>query len=1441
MPQAIPVIVGAIAGAAGATAVVVAAVEIAAALAVGFYEQDQAKKKARDNYNKSLQDRVFTLRSGVAARDYVCGTVRKGGALQYADSIGLNKTAFDSVVALANNTCEALAYYMGDEYIPLGAFPGAKFGHQEYLDVVESFTVNGPSAVIPLAQTPAFGTTQINGAFIRNTPSSSLSAVYGPGNQVTVSGLPNQNNIEVTLHYKVVTGDKLRVQFKNGLASQTSTSWGAGYISSLWDDGAHRLRGIAHMRSLMIWDDNIWTSGAPQTSAVLKGGPVDGYPFYDPRTGTNPTYTTNPAIWWGYWRTLPRSLGGMGVPSDWIDWQSVSIAANICDENIIVRSLYSDTVFDTVKRYECHTVLSTDATAAENEQIILSAMAGRRTFTGGKFRVVSGAFRPAALTITDAHVIGTKPITVVTSDPTTIPPNVVTARFADAAKNWIESEPSPVKNQAYIDADKHEEPFDISLPATTDARQANYLMGIELERHRPSFSVTMTIDGIGEDLCVFDTVLLSLVNRSAYTGKTFEITGIVDNWDGTFDATFSEIRATTFALDPVKFTPTNPTPTPDLSYLWNIPALTGFTVIAQTPTLLPDGTSIARILLSWDPPPGDYIQRGGHIEIRYRRSGSEWISGGDLPGDSTSTTITAAIVDSDAYQFQARAVSAIGAAGPWADSWQQITGTGLPAGQFIRLRATSTVFHVPASGSGVVSPSTITLNVDRQGGLISPSVWSTTPAVTLTGTADQRVLAYADMSANTVRVDVQITENGSLYVDSLTIAKLTDGAQAPDYIPDLTAPPTPTGFAVTAALLHTILTWDAPTYTVGHGPASTEVYGVKVPSGGPQPTFSPTLLVGGTPATIFSHQVGTGEKWAYWIKHKSKDGGLSAAPAGGTNGTQATTGKIGDTDLGPLIIQAGELASGAVTATSLAAGIIDATKFASSIEPVTNVTSVPTSKITNSIFNTTDRKLYIWNGSAYVLPAADSSGSIGPGAITTTMIAPGAITTPKIFAGAVTANELAANSVTAGKIFTNAVTAGTIAAGAVNTAALAAGAVTTAKLLVTGQGAALNDDPGTADIGAWNSGNLVIANVSDGIVGTTSLRSVTGFTQPVSRYFSLDPAKTYRVRCYARSAGAGGVFYLLVSLLDSAGSLINGDGSFWYYPAGNVTLTAAWAPFIGQFGAGTAKPFPSNARTMAVGALLNYPSGAGYMEVQDLRIEEAIPGSLIVDGAITATKISAGAIAVGSAAIQNGAIVNAMIANAAIDDAKIANLSAAKLTAGTIDVARIAAGTLTADKIGVLGTANLADAVITNAKIANLQVDNAKIANLAIGTTKIIDNAVTGAGSVSQGSPINVTNTNTAIVSLGYASVGGTISLQSKVNIQNPNFVQTGVNVTLLVDGSVVDSEQVTLSAGESHRFTCFTIVSIGAGSHTFAIQASPSGTAVTATAGAVYALEFKK
>jgi hypothetical protein len=133
-----------------------------------------------------------------------------------------------------------------------------------------------------------------------------------------------------------------------------------------------------------------------------------------------------------------------------------------------------------------------------------------------------------------------------------------------------------------------------------------------------------------------------------------------------------------------------------------------------------------------------------------------------------------------------------------------------------------------------------------------------------------------------------------------------------------------------------------------------------------------------------------------------------------------------------------------VTSDGIVEGAIDVAKFALGIEPVTIVSSVPGSKSTETIFNTSDGKLYRWNGSFYIATVSTSDLS---GSITTTQISNDAITTPKIAANAVTASEIASNTITANQIASNTITAGQIAAGAITATELAADSVSVAKLV----------------------------------------------------------------------------------------------------------------------------------------------------------------------------------------------------------------------------------------------------------------------------------------------------------------------------------------------------------------------------------------------------------
>src|SRR5262249_5620682 len=142
-----------------------------------------------------------------------------------------------------------------------------------------------------------------------------LNLVSVHGNTVIFNGLTPGAAKTVDVNYKTSTGQKLQAIFKNGDPDQENTNF-ASILNPAWDDGLHRLRGVTYIRTLMLWDESIYSTGPPPISAVLKGGWVDGHPFYDPRDGSNPTYTDNPAILAAWWMTMPRYLGGMGIPDD---------------------------------------------------------------------------------------------------------------------------------------------------------------------------------------------------------------------------------------------------------------------------------------------------------------------------------------------------------------------------------------------------------------------------------------------------------------------------------------------------------------------------------------------------------------------------------------------------------------------------------------------------------------------------------------------------------------------------------------------------------------------------------------------------------------------------------------------------------------------------------------------------------------------------------------------------------------------------------------------------------------------------------------------------------------------------------------------------------------------------------------------------------------------
>jgi predicted phage tail protein len=411
---------------------------------------------------------------------------------------------------------------------------------------------------------------------------------------------------------------------------------------------------------------------------------------------------------------------------------------------------------------------------------------------------------------------------------------------------------------------------------------------------------------------------------------------------------------------------------------------------------------------------------------------------------------------------------------------------------------------------------------------------------------------------------------------------------------------------------------------------------------------------------------------------------------------------IGVNELAAGAVTTGKLAAGAVTTLTLATGAVTTNELAAD--------AVTANKILAGAIVAGKVAADAISGSN-IAAGSIISGHITAGAVTTAKLDALAVTTAKIAALAVTANEIAADAITAGKIAAGAVVAGKIAANAVGANEVAANSITTNKLVVTGKGMALNDDPGVSDVTAWtfgSSGAVAKVTLTDGVAGVTAFRSTGGTTAIYSREFQATAGRQYKVSCYARRTSGTGTIYLRLRCLNAAGSLVNFAVTAITPAVGtfeNVTPGVPWVHYVGTITAG------ATVVQARIEFIANWDGGTGVTEVQDLRCEEYIGADLIVDGAIVATKLAANAIAVGTAAIQNGAIVNAHIGNLAVDNAKISALDAAKISTGSLDAARIAAGSLNADRI-TAGTINT-DRLIIGSVSANVV---AQASSVSLGT-----------------------------------------------------------------------------------------------------------------------------
>lgn len=477
-------------------------------------------------------------------------------------------------------------------------------------------------------------------------------------------------------------------------------------------------------------------------------------------------WTSNPAILAGWWMTLARASGGMGIPFDWIDWDSVTAAANVCDEDITVKKL-DGTGYEQVKRYACHTVLSTAAAPGDNLQVILGAMAGEHAFTGGLYRVWAGAHRVPTITLTDRDVVASEPITIQpTAGSSDAPANVMNGRITDAARGYVEAAVTPVVNDAYVLEDGGEEPNELELGATTDSRQAQYLLGLELERGRPRMAASLAITASkGRDIGLGAVLQLDLDGYEAFDSLTWEVRGRENRFNGTYGLTLLQTKATMWALDPDKFLPIEQPVRPDTSYLWDVDELASFSASVVSPTQLPDGSVVLRIRCAWAQHSQAYVRTSGRIELRWREVSSDaWAGPVVVAGDATMGDINVGGVSRMRYLVQGRAVNGLPAYSDWAQAIVDVDPADALDGIDLQLSARALVLPADTSGNVTSYAAASTAVSVWRNGVDETASWtlarSNSAGVGSTLSAGTLTIISMDANTDAGYVDVTATRSG---------------------------------------------------------------------------------------------------------------------------------------------------------------------------------------------------------------------------------------------------------------------------------------------------------------------------------------------------------------------------------------------------------------------------------------------------------------------------------------------------------------------------------------------------------------------------------------------------------------------------------------------------------------------------------------------------------
>ena len=403
-------------------------------------------------------------------------------------------------------------------------------------------------------------------------------------------------------------------------------------------------------------------STMPKLSFLIKGKNV-----HDPRTGgaaTTDAQRSNPALCVNDY--LTDTTYGLKAKTDEVNQTTnaggISAAANICDQLVTLADGST-----TQTRYTANGFTSMQASGESVLEGLLGAMAGKMTFTNGKFQCFAGASQTPEFTITDADALG--PYEIITKKRGGDLFNQVKAMYPDSSQKYVATETPVLADANMLLADtpvgdriggagspNFKKELEIRLPYTTDTNTAQRIQKIQLLDQRQTTRLAVRVP-IKYVQCQPNDWIYVTNARLGFSSKLFQIEDmslemdVADDGGGALASVSLSLRETDssvfgFATSDYTAPVTEGSDRPQGAMTLTAPVIG--TPVASS---LVDGPTVKiNVTVNWTNSASDDVTG---TEVQYKLSGGTYASSG-IAGKGQTSFIVADLKDGQTYTFRVR-------------------------------------------------------------------------------------------------------------------------------------------------------------------------------------------------------------------------------------------------------------------------------------------------------------------------------------------------------------------------------------------------------------------------------------------------------------------------------------------------------------------------------------------------------------------------------------------------------------------------------------------------------------------------------------------------------------------------------------------------------------------------------------------------------------------